>query len=58
MLCDLLHAKLYLFLFDVTSAASNWQFISICSCFIRDSSLSVVKLAWPRCLQNALSGNF
>ena len=32
----LLYAKLCLFVFDATFAASRWQFVSICSCFIRD----------------------
>ena len=34
MLSNLLHAKLCLFVFGATFAASNWQFISICSCLI------------------------
>ena len=37
----LLLAKLSLFVFG---AEWHWQFISICSCFIRDYCLSVVKL--------------
>ena len=42
----LLHAKLSLFVFGATFAEWHWQVISICSCFIRDLCLSVVKLAW------------
>ena len=34
--------------FGATFAEWHWQFISICSCFIRDECLSVVKLAWLR----------
>ena len=41
----LLLAKLSLFVFGATFADWQWQFISICSCFIRDQCLSVVKLA-------------
>ena len=36
MLSNLYHAKLCLFVFSATSAASNWQFISICSCVFED----------------------
>ena len=42
----LLLAKLSLFVFGATFAELLWQFISICSCFMRDQCLSVVKLAW------------
>ena len=34
MLRDLLHAKLCLFVFSATFAASKWKFISICSCVV------------------------
>ena len=44
----LLLAKLSLLVFGATFAEWHWQFISICSCFIRDECLSVVKLAWLR----------
>ena len=41
---SLLYSKnLCLFVFVAIFAEWNWQFISICSCFIRDYCLSVVK---------------
>ena len=36
-------AKLSLF---VIGAESHWQFISMCSCFVRDWCLSVVERTW------------
>ena len=44
----LLLAKLCLFVFGATFAASNWKFVSICSCFIKSnerSEYSYVSLA-------------
>ena len=41
----LLLATLSLFVFGATFAESRWQYISICSCFIRDQCLSNIKLA-------------
>ena len=42
----LLIAKSSLFVFGATYAELHWQFVSICSCFIRDQFLSVVMLEW------------
>ena len=43
---ELLFAKLCPFIFGATFAESYWQFISICSCFVRDQCLLAVKRAW------------
>ena len=44
----LLLEKLGLFVFGTTFAASPWQFVSICSCFVCDHCMPFVKCSWPR----------
>ena len=61
LICNFLHAKLNAFVFDVTFAASNWQFISICSCIIVAYFLGFLSIrswmvsAWD---SNLLPGKF
>ena len=44
----LLHAKLCLFVFGITFAASHSHFISLCCWFISDYVLLIAKNSWPR----------
>ena len=44
----LLHAKLCLFVFGITFAASHSHFISLCCWFISDYVLLIAKSSWPR----------